>query len=317
MSSSLTLIILAAGLGSRFGGNKHAAEVGPQGQCLFEYSVSDAIQAGFDHILFVVSPSQNTNEIGDRLKLHGSTAKIEYVVQSIDSDAITTSAMESRTKPLGTAHAVLVCRPYIQNPFALVNADDYYGAENFVAIARYLNDNRGNPKAAVMPGYRLSKTLSASGGVNRGVCRVNDSGYLEKIVEVENISAQAAIGKPSAQVSESNAALDFTCDDPAQEVFEDSIVSMNFWGFQPDIFTSFDALFCEFLNSPAIAAGGELVIPTVVDYAIKVNQLQVKVLPTNTQWQGLTHATDLDEVKRFIAALIEKGEYQMLSRRAS
>jgi len=307
MSSSLTLIVLAAGLGSRFGGNKHSAEVGPQGQCLFEYSVSDAMAAGFDHIIFVVNPSQDTDQIQQRLGFCANHVKIEYVAQSLDlaiPPDIGNSCIANRIKPWGTAHAVLVCRQYIDNPFALINADDFYSAENFSTIANYLQENRHNAKAAVMPGYKLGNTLSESGGVNRGICKVDKNGYLETIEEVKDISINV------------DSASQFRCEDAAQAISEDSIVSMNFWGFQPEIFECFEASFCEFISSPTISPDAELLIPAVVDRAINANVIQVKVLPTDAQWQGLTHLEDVIAVKQFIQLLVNQGEYPNMSRRA-
>lgn len=301
--SSLSLVVLAAGMGSRFGGNKHAAAVGPQGQCLFEYSVADAVKAGFDHIVFVVNPAQNTDEILNRLH---SEVDIEFVVQSnsscVPADA-NSAFVQNRAKPWGTAHAVLVCQHLIQNPFAVVNADDYYGAENFVAISQFLQTHRNDPTAAVMPGYLLRNTLSRSGGVNRGVCQLTETGYLEKIVEVMNIS-------------ETTTGLHYECEDDQLGVTQQSTVSMNFWGLQPAIFKHIQHTFDRFLMQDDLNSKAELVIPDVIDYAIKSNALSVKVLPTNALWQGLTYAEDIDAVRAFIVDRIDQGDYPELTRLA-
>jgi len=306
MSSSLTLIVLAAGLGSRFGGNKHAAEVGPQGQCLFEYSVSDAIAAGFDHIVFVVSPTQSIDEIQNRLSLVNQNVKIDYAVQSVDTAVGTAqqSKIRGRTKPWGTAHAVLACRHLINNPFALVNADDYYGAENFYSIAQFLLHNQNDPKSAAMSGYLLSNTLSESGAVNRGVCKVSQSNYLESIVEVKNISRSVDQG------------LHFDAAEQSLQLSDDSVVSMNFWGFQAEIFPYFQDAFTAFISNQDIGSDTEIVIPDVVDLAIAAKALSVKVLPTSALWQGLTHAEDLPAVRKFIAELVQRGDYAQMSRKA-
>ena len=296
---SLSLVIMAAGLGSRFGGDKPLAEVGPDGQSLFEYSVHDAFKAGFKHVIFVVNDQQDTAEFSSRLQRYADELKVEFVVQSLTAFVNPQKFGQQfvRTKPWGTAHAVLVCRGHIHNPFVVINADDYYGRENFKKIGSYLLANSGNPQTCVLPGYRLDNTLSRSGGVNRGICKISFDGYLESIVETKNIFLDQ-LNSPHADQSDNHILIE-----------NDSTVSMTFWGFVPSIFDIFEHEFSVFLNNTADVEQDEFYIPYAVNLAIEADLLRVKVCGTSEIWKGLTYADDQSEVKAFIYKLIEAGEY--------
>jgi len=310
---SLSLVILAAGRGARFGGDKPLAAVGPEGQALFEYSVHDAFKAGFNHVIFVVNEQQDTSEISSRLRGYGSGLKIEFVVQSLSAcvDFVQTqTAVElerqnvisdsARSKPWGTAHAVLVCREYIHNPFVVINADDYHGRENYKKIGQYLLAHHQNPKTCVLPGYRLENTLSSSGGVNRGICEVGSDGYLESIREVCDILVE----QPTAShINQS---------DEIVTISNKSIVSMTFWGFVPSIFNLLYDEFQLFLNGTADIAQDEFYIPDTVNIGIKSELLKVKVFETSEIWKGLTYVDDVPTVRAFISGLSESGVYDAI-----
>lgn len=302
LSVALTLIILAAGKGSRFGGDKPLASVGPDGQALFEYSVSDAVEAGFNHIVFVVRDLQQISIYAERLRVFDSRVKLQFVQQTLDSGApsgFCRRIVSMREKPWGTAHAVLVCRDYIDNPFAVINADDYYGPLNFTEVARYLLENSHDPAMCVLPGFQLKNTLSKAGSVNRGVCDVDSDGYLESVREMRQIHFR----------DEGTTLIDET----ETAVAGDSIVSMTFWGFHPSIFDLFEKEFERFLDEARDISSDEFYIPVVVDIAIKRSLLRVKVLPTTEQWMGITYPSDVDAVQEFLLRKSVEGDYSTIS----
>lgn len=296
---SLSLVIMAAGLGSRFGGNKPLAAVGPDGQSLFEFSVYDAFRAGIKHIVFVVNEQQDTTEFSDRLKHYAQGLKIEFVVQSLRyrSEYFQIQKKLDRVKPWGTAHAVLVCREHIQNPFIVINADDYYGPSQFKKIGRYLLDNASNAQCCALPGYRLENTLSRSGGVNRGVCQIDSGGFLESIQEVKNIRRDQTQSLQSNQYQNT------------VSLSNNAIVSMTFWGFMPSVFRMLDAEFMLFLKSRPDLSEDEFLLPEIINRAIKAKGLSVKMFETLETWKGLTFAEDTTEVRAFISKLTASGLY--------
>ena len=306
---SLTLVILAAGRGTRYGGNKPLAEVGPHGQSLFEYSVYDSFRAGFQHVIFVVDAAQDTAVYKKRLAGFGDRLKVDFVTQELNTGiadreidlAIDSSGKGFRSKPWGTGHAVLVCQNLIANPFVVINADDYYGRLNFEVTGNYLLDNRQNPQVCVLPGYKLKNTLSNSGGVNRGICSVCSDGYLTSIDEVRNI----CLDNSSSLVSDHN--------ENNVAINGDSIVSMTFWGFHPSIFTQFDSAFRSFLKDAPDLINDEFYIPQVIDQAIKRGMLKPRLIPTTEKWKGLTYTADLPEVRNYLAELTDAGFYPELN----
>jgi len=297
---ALTLVILAAGKGTRFGGDKAMAPVGPAGQSLFEYSVYDAIKAGFEHIIFVVSEQRDTAEFSSRLQQYGNALRVEFIVQYSNGTLDNNNNEHhepSRSKPWGTAQAVLVCKQHIDNPFLVINADDHFGPQGFESIGQYLTGHYQNPKACALVGYRLRNTLSRSGGVNRGVCSVGEDGYLESVREVRNIA-----------IDESQT-LQHDDSDVDEPVTLDSLVSMTFWGFQPAVFSVFENGFEAFLNNANDLVDNEYTIPEVVDLAIRNGEATFKILHSAEKWQGITYATDLAAVQLRFQQLTDAGIY--------
>lgn len=284
----LTLVILAAGKGTRFGGDKPLAAVGPNNECLFEYSVREARFAGFNQIVFVVSPQQDTRLFVERLSKYKDSVKISFAVQdnAAEVEAVGESIVR-RSKPWGTGHAVLVCRPFIETPFVVINADDFYGAENFERIGRFLKDNISTPHVAALPGYALKNTISESGGVNRGVCAVTKDGYLASIREYTNISVKS--GVVHADNLSQDAALSL-----------DAQVSMTFWGFYPEFFATLKSAFDSFLRLTQNPELDEFYLPSAVEFAIRSDQLRVKVFPSSACWRGITYAEDVSDVREFL-----------------
>ena len=297
---SLTLVILAAGRGSRFGGNKPLASVGPSGQSLFEYSIYDAHKAGFKHVVFVVNAEQDVSEYTDRLEGYQNSINIEFAVQNLTagvSNDVPNATIDTRSKPWGTAHAVLVCKRYINNPFVVINADDYYGRSNFSTIAEYLLKNSEDPKLCTLPGYKLENTLSNTGGVNRGVCSVDVNGFLTSIHEVKNIHLDAHSSLRSDDIKEN---IKIT---PA------ATVSMTFWGFHPSIFNLLENEFESFLRKTNDVINDEFVITEPINQAVRSNRINAKIFPTSETWKGVTYADDTNEVRNFIAELTDAGFY--------
>jgi len=300
---ALSLLIMAAGLGSRFGGNKPLAEVGPNGQALFEYSVYDAIKAGIKHMVFVVNAQQDTTEFSDRLKHYTSELKIDFVVQSL-CDAtgdVGIPQAQGRKNPWGTAHAVLVCREFLRNPFMVINADDYYGPSHYNKIGNYLLGNSVDEQRCALPGYRLENTLSPSGGVNRGICELDPDDFLKSIHEVKNIRRDQSTRLLYDQTVK------------PLSLRSNSIVSMTFWGFVPSVFKLLDAEFKRFLMETSDLLRDEFLLPRFVNQAISTDKLKVKMFDTEQIWKGLTFAEDLPEVRLFIKQLSASGLYSDMS----
>lgn len=286
---NLTLVILAAGKGTRFGGDKPLAAVGPNGESLFEYSVRDAVSAGFERVVFVVSPHQDTSVYSKRLISYKHRLKISFAVQSIHTSIESRlGAGCQRTKPWGTGHALLACRQYIETPFVVINADDYYGASNFELVGEFLKRNVSTPDLAVLPGYSLENTLSNTGGVNRGVCSVTGDGYLEAIREYTNISIRSGVVKSDNPP------------DGFNQISLDSQVSMTFWGFYPEFFAALELAFSHFLKSAQELNVDEFYIPAAVDFSIRADLLRVKVFPSAEHWLGITYAEDVVKVREYL-----------------
>lgn len=278
---SLQLVILAAGLGSRYGGLKQLEAIGPGGHTLMEYSLYDAHRAGFGEAIFVIRPDMQdafrdyATRFGGGLSWHTVLQRLEDVPPGVVVPA-------ERAKPWGTAHAVLAAAPLIHAPFAVLNADDFYGAEAFASLAPFLRDQTGGgpPRYAVV-GYRLRDTLSAAGSVNRGVCHIDAEGWLQSIEEVTGIDRSRA-------------------DDP--------VVSMNLWGFTPAVFDTLRRGLVEFFDAPEVARG-EYLLPTVIRSAIERGQCRVRVLEPGSQWFGITHQADRPGVVAALQALVTAGRY--------
>jgi hypothetical protein len=298
--ASLTLVVMAAGIGSRYGGLKQIDPVGPSGEVVLDYSVYDALRAGFDRVVFIIRKDIEAafrDRIGRRVERAADTA---YVLQSLDQVPPGFLVPEGRKKPWGTAQAILACEDAVSTPFLAVNADDYYGRTAFEAMAGHLGrgpGGRGTPEFA-MVGYRLENTLSEHGTVARGVCEATPDGYLIGIRELLKIKRFAD------GIKHTENGVDWRPLDPA------SWTSMNFWGFTPLLFGELESRFPEFLGrSAANILKAEFLIPEVVGELIREERVRVKVLPTRERWFGVTYPEDRPVFKAAIQALVESGIY--------
>jgi len=290
-----TLLILAAGMGSRYGGNKQMDAFGPNGETIIDYSIYDAIRSGFGKVVFIIRESfaeEFMNQFEPKLK---GKIKTEYVMQEMDSFIESFEFPEDRKKPWGTAHAVLCAKDVIHEPFAVINADDYYGRDGFEKAVKFLNEEVSPEKYCVI-GYQLSKTISENGSVSRGVCEVDFEGNLIGIHERTKVFPEG--GKIFYTESQINVPMP-----------PDTPVSMNFWGFDPNVFDYIQKLFIKFLQENANNPKAEFFIPTIVDAYINEGKGKIKVIPTSSQWFGVTYKEDAPNVKESIQALIEAGVY--------
>lgn len=291
-----TLLILAAGMASRYGSMKQIQAFGPGGETIMDYSIYDAIRAGYKKVVFIIRKefAQDFEEIFEP-KLKGKIA-IDYVYQDLNSHIDGFTPPPDRTKPWGTAHAVLCARAKVHEPFAVINADDFYGRDAFDKSYKFLTTECDEKTYAII-GYELLKTLSENGTVNRGVCQVDSSGNLVSIAERLNISMKD--GK-------------IICDDNQEpkELPLDAQVSMNFWCFHPSIFSYSEKLFLNFLKENIHNPKSEFFIPIVADKFIKDGEGIIKIIPTSSQWFGVTYKEDAPEVKKSLNELVDAGEYE-------
>ena len=289
MGFDCTLVVMAAGMGSRFGGLKQLEPVGKNGEAILDFSVYDALDAGFNKIVFVIKKEieKDFREIvGSRIE---KKAKVEYAFQETYKLPEGFTCPEGRTKPWGTGHAILCCRDIVDTPFAVVNADDYYGKEAFKKIYDCLKANTEN---YCMVGFRLANTLTENGHVSRGVCE-EENGYLTNITERTKIQ-----DCKYTEDGENWIAL-----------FPDTLVSMNMWGFTPDIFDYLEKDFIEFLKKNIDVPKSEFYLPFVVDRLIKDNIKKVNVLSTEDRWYGVTYKEDKDTVVSALHKMCDDGMY--------
>lgn len=293
-----TLLILAAGMGSRYGGIKQMDHFGPHGETLIDYSIYDAIQSGFGKIVFIIRKDFSEAFEGTfNQKLSDQQVEVRYVYQGLDSFVDEDKLPASRQKPWGTAHAVLCAKDVIEEPFAVINADDFYGREVFDQMHTFLTEECGKTRYSVI-GYELGKTLSEHGTVSRGVCTLDEIGNLDTITERTKI-ARNEDGKPVYTDEEGNAHI----------MAEKTPVSMNFWGFDPEIFSLSEEMFATFVEERGSDPKAEFLIPTVVDYFIANRQGTVKVIPTPAQWFGVTYQEDAPVVRNKLQELVQQGVY--------
>lgn len=298
---STTLVIMAAGMGSRFGGGiKQLEPMGPNGEIIMDYSIYDAIQAGFNKVVFVTRKDllETFKEvIGNRIE---KVIPVEYALQEIEDIPEGVSVPAGRTKPWGTGQAILACKGIVTDPFVVINADDYYGKEAYKLIHDYLVEDHSSDRqfSFCMAGFILGNTLSDNGGVTRGICIVNEEGNLIGVKETSGIVKTA-----------SGAA----CDDGngnQEECDINSHVSMNMWGFTPDFLDELESGFKKFLsNLKQDDVKSEYLLPMIVDGLIKENRADVSVLETRDKWFGVTYKEDKPVVVESIRKLIEQGEY--------
>lgn len=281
-------------MGSRYGGLKQIDPVGPAGETIIDYSIFDALRAGFGKIVFVIRKdieAQFREIVGARFE---KRAPVEYVFQELDKLPPGFSVPAGRTKPWGTTHAILMADGVIKEPFAAINADDFYGQQAYKILAQHLNS--GTPDYA-MVGFILRNTLSQFGSVARGVSRVDGNAYLTNIVEMMKIEPDG------------NGAKNTEADGKITKLTGDEAVSMNFWGFTPTLFPQLRARFTEFLTKSGQEQKSECYIPATVGELVTGGQAKVKVLRTNDSWFGVTYREDRPRVVESIQALIKRGEY--------
>ena len=293
-----TLLILAAGMGSRYGGLKQIDKVGQGGETIIDYSVYDAVQAGFNKIIFVIRKNIEADfkeAIIDKFK---DKIDVDYVFQELDSLPAGFHFPKEREKPWGTAHAVLTAKDKINDFFAVINGDDFYGKNAFVVMSNYLNTlSLEDKKSCSMAAYRLGNTLSENGTVSRGVCTVDDNSYLEKVVEHTKLK------------QDGNKIINYDNEFSTTELSPDVPVSMNFWGFHPIIFEHIESLFADFLRKNMHNPKSEFYIPFVVDDLIKQDKIRVKVLQTDSQWYGITYWEDRQNVIDKFKEMIDNKIY--------
>lgn len=296
----LQLVILAAGLGSRYGGMKQMEAVGPGETTLMEYSLYDARRAGFGEAIFVIRAEMEEAVRDFAAARFGARLPWRTAIQRLEDVPPGTAVPADRVKPWGTGHAVLAAAPLIRGPFAVANADDFYGAEAFAALAAFLRERGGDrPPSYAIAGYRLRDTVSAAGGVNRGACRADADGWLETIEEVKGLVAAANPAEGYTGRGESGAPV---------RLAGDALVSMNLWGFTPAVLDLLRRGLVEFLQSPE-ARGREYLLPTVVRGAVGRGECRVRVLETSSRWFGLTHPGDRPEVAAALQGLVAQGRY--------
>lgn len=296
----LTLVIMAAGMGSRYGGLKQINPVGPSGELIIDYSIFDALRAGFNKIVFVIKKSieQDFLEIiGNRIAEHCETA---YVFQELNTLPEGYEIPDGRSKPWGTGHATMICKDAVDGAFAVINADDFYGATSFDALAKHLAVMQDTNTIAnyCMVGYQLKNTITEHGHVARGVCTLNGNNNLLGVRERTRIQKFGEVAKFSEDGGETWVELPF-----------DSTVSMNLWGFIPSIFTELENSFRQFLDCSSNLQKDEYFLPEVVNSLLKMKQACVKVIPTQERWVGVTYRADKPVVEQYIQGLVQSGLY--------
>ncbi len=292
-----TLFVLAAGMGSRYGGLKQLDGIGNNGETIMDYSIYDAIRAGFGKVVFVIRHIFEAEFREKVLSKYEGKIPVEVVFQEVENLPEGFTFNKDRERPWGTNHAVLMGMEAIKEPFAVINADDYYGAESFQILADYLHKIADKKDDYCMIGYRVENTLSESGSVNRGVCQTDEDGYLTSVVEREKIESDGG-------------SIIYTDEHGMQqEIPQGTPVSMNMWGFTPDYFDYSLAMFKEFLTENCQSLKAEFYIPTVVNNLIQNKQARVKVLDTPSKWFGVTYAEDRPMVVLRINELTRKGVY--------
>lgn len=289
-----TLVIMAAGMGSRYGGLKQMDPVGPNGETLLEYSIHDAIQAGFGKVVFVIRSDFETEfkeQVGSRF---ADKIEVQYAFQSLENLPEGFGVPEGRTKPWGTGQAVLACKGIVNEPFAVQNADDFYGAEAYQTIAaEFAQMPEGD---SCMVGYLIRNTLSPHGSVSRGICGTTD-GYLSSIIERSHIETSEA------------GTIQFIEGDVMTDMDGTEICSMNFWGFSPSFFQTLEEKFIAFLKEQGQELKSEWFIPSIVDEMIDSDQTRVKVLSSDGKWFGVTYPEDKPIVVASLLTMHNAGKY--------
>ncbi len=291
---SPTLVILAAGMGSRYGGLKQTVPVGPGGESIMDYSVFDALRAGFGKVVFVLRSHMEKlfhETYGERIERH---VPVVYAFQELDMLPAGFTLPEGRTKPWGTAHAVLAAQTCVHEPFAVINADDFYGADGFHKLAVHLSSGSHD---YAMAGFKLEQTLSEYGSVARGVCEVTDAGYLKSITELTGIAREA------------DRIVNIDASGQRSLLTGEEAVSMNMWAFTPAVFAQLNEVFVRFLEKNETSMSAECYLPTAINELIARDEARVKVLPSQASWFGVTYRADHERVAQSIARLVSSGKY--------
>lgn len=291
-----TLLILAAGMGSRYGGIKQLDSFGPNGETIIDYSLYDAIRSGFGKVVFIIREELRE----DCIQLFGPKldGKIEYdfAIQGYDSYLPADLGDVNRQKPWGTGHAVLCAWENTQTPFAVINADDFYGREAFETLARFLQED-SNPDVHALVSYKLKNTLSENGTVSRGVCTVNEDGYLKDVVERTKIE----------RLPDGN--IVFHDLGEPQILDDDTPVSMNFWGFKPEVFPEIEKMFHAYARANFDAPKAEFYIPKVMSNLMEEGKGKCKVFTNSSDWFGVTYPEDKEPVGQALIKLVKEGQY--------
>ncbi|MCQ2263482.1 MAG: NTP transferase domain-containing protein [Bacteroidales bacterium] len=280
-----TLLVLAAGMGSRYGGLKQLDRLGPNGETIMDYSVSYALEAGYGKVVFVIRKSMEADFREHILSKYIDRIPVEYVFQELDVLPAGFTVNPERVKPYGTAHAILVAKNAVKEPFTVINADDFYGRDAFRVMADFLRQpqDASAPQFA-MVGYRLENTLSENGTVSRGVCTADEDGHLVSITEMTKIQREDGVIRNNAP------------DGTVTELDGRTPVSMNFWGFTPLFFEKLDEMFCQFLAANNENPKSEFQIPTVINYFLQSGAACINILDSDAQWFGVTYQADRDYV---------------------
>lgn len=290
-----TLLILAAGMGSRYGGLKQIDGIGPNQEPIIEYSIYDAINSGFGKIVFVIR-KEFDEAFRERFDKFNDKITIKYAYQEVNPNVEGIKTVV-REKPWGTSHAVLVAKDLIKEPFAVINADDYYGSNSYKLISDFLI-NECSPSLMAMVGYTLHNTLSEHGTVNRGVCKVDEDKNLLEVIERTKIAEQDGVINYNVGTEKR-----------LGKVSRDSIVSMNYWGFHPSIFVEIEKGLHDFMRENTDNPTAEYYIPSIITEMIVNRQMNVRVIPTNDNWFGVTYKEDKPMAVDSINKCIKKGIY--------
>jgi len=292
-----TLFVLAAGMGSRYGGLKQLDGLGPSGETIMDYSIYDAVNAGFGKLVFVIRQSFEEEFREKIVKKYEQKIPVELVFQELDKMPEGFTPPPDRVKPWGTNHAVMMGKDVIHEPFAVINADDFYGRESFIMLSDFLSQLENSERKYCMVGYRVGNTLSESGSVARGICETDAEGNLISVVE------RTQVMRVDGKVCYKDE------NDQWVPIGDNTPVSMNMWGFTPDYFRFSDDYFIQFLKDNAENTKAEFYIPLLVNDLIKNGKVTVKVLDTPSKWFGVTYAEDRPEVVAKLRELVESGVY--------
>lgn len=294
----LTLVVLAAGMGSRYGGLKQLDSIGPNGETILDYSVFDAKRAGFSKVVFVIRKDFDALFRQKITNKYTSDIAVEFVYQELDNLPASITYHSERTKPWGTGHAIWCTRNVVTTAFAVINADDFYGQSAFEDMATYLQELQPTEiKEQCMVGFTLKNTLSENGGVSRGICQLDKEQYLTSITERTHIARQV------------DGTVTFLEGEQQIPVYEEEIVSMNMMGLTPAIFESFEVFLLQFMQEHGQQLKEEFYLPKVINELIQQQTIRVKVLPTHSEWFGVTYREDKIEVTQKITQLIASGAY--------